>query len=190
MLAFWSGMTFKAPVDLEHDEDSLIKRSIARDNDAFKLLYEKHVARVYAICLRYSGNEDEASDIAQEVFIQVWEKLKNFRGESAFSTWLHRITTNISISYIRKRSPWWARSIEWSKAGNEEQLKVTETYFEHSLDKKIADLPKQARLVFVLFAIDGYRHAEIAQILKISPGTSKAQYHRARQLLKEKLKYD
>lgn len=183
-------MASKAPEDLEHDDSSLVARAVARDYDAFKLLYQKHVARVYAICLRYCGNEDEASDVTQEVFIQVWQKLKSFKSESTFSTWLYRVATNISISHIRKRSPWWARSIEWSNAANEEQMRVHETYFEHSLDKKIADLPKQARLVFVLFAIEGYRHTEIAKILKISPGTSKAQYHRARQLLKDKLKYD
>ncbi len=183
-------MTLESLEGLEYDDSSLVERSVARDYDAFKLLYERHVARVYTICLRYCGNEDEASDITQEVFIQVWAKLENFKGESTFSTWLYRVTTNISISYIRKRSPWWARSIEWSKAGNEEQMRMNETYFEHSLDKKISDLPKQARLVFILFAIEGYRHAEIAKILKISSGTSKAQYHRARQLLKEKLKND
>jgi len=183
-------MRFDAPEDLDDDDSSLVERAVAGDYDAFKLLYEKHVARVYAICLRYCGNEDDASDVAQDVFIQVWEKLKNFRGESTFSTWLYRVATNVSISYIRKRSPWWVRSIEWTKAGNEELMRVNESYFEHSLDKKIADLPKQARLVFVLFAIEGYRHTEIAKILRISPGTSKAQYHRARQLLKEKLKHD
>ena len=183
-------MASEAPEDLENDDSSLVERSVARDYDAFRLLYEKHVSRVYAVCLRYSGDEGEACDITQEVFIQVWEKLKHFKGESSFSTWLYRVTSNISISHIRKRSPWWLRSVEWSKADNEEQLRVNETHFEHGLDKKIAGLPKQARLVFVLFAIDGYRHTEIARILKISPGTSKAQYHRARQLLKEKLKHD
>lgn len=183
-------MTFEAQKDASNDDSSLIERAVAGDYGAFKLLYEKHVARVYAICLRHCGNEDEASDITQDVFIQVWEKLAKFRGESAFSTWLYRVTTNISISHIRKRSPWWARSVDWSKADNEDQMKFNEIYFEHSLDRKIADLPKQARLVFVLFAIEGYRHAEIAKLLNISSGTSKAQYHRARQLLKEKLKYD
>lgn len=111
-------MAPETPEGLEHDDSSLVERSVARDYDAFRLLYEKHVARVYAICLRYCGNEDEASDIAQEVFIQSWEKLQNFKGESTFSTWLYRVTTNISISHIRKRSPWWVRSIEWTKAGN------------------------------------------------------------------------
>ena len=169
-------MTSESPEDHEYDDSSLVERSVAGDYKAFELLYEKHVARVYAICLRYSGNEDEASDITQDVFIQVWEKLNKYRGDSAFSTWLYRIATNISISHFRKRSPWWIRSIDWSRADNEDQMKVGHAHFEHSLDKKIASLPKQARLVFVLFAIEGYRHNEIARMLKISSGTSKAQY--------------
>ena len=187
---FRTQMAFKASKDFECDDSALVKRSVAGDYRAFKLLYEKHISRVYAICLRYCSNEDEASDVTQEVFIQVWEKLSNYRQESAFSTWLYRVTTNIAISYIRKRSPWWAHSVEWSETSNEEQLRSKEARFEHSLDRKIADLPEQARLVFILFAIEGYRHNEIARILDISPGTSKAQYHRARQLLKEKLKYE
>ena len=183
-------MTFEVPKNLEYEDSELVKRAVAGDYKAFKLLYEKHISRVYAICLRYCCNEDEASDIAQEVFIQVWEKLSNYRGESAFTTWLHRVTTNISISHIRKRSPWWTHSIEWSETDNEEPIRENKPYFEHSLDRKIADLPTQARLIFVLFAIEGYRHTEIARMLNIATGTSKAQYHRARELLKEKLKHD
>jgi len=183
-------MTFEAPIDLEYDDRSLVKRSVAGDYQAFRLLYDKHVARVYAISLRYCGNEDEAADIAQEVFIQVWEKLSNYRGDSKFSTWLYRVTTNISISHIRKRSKWWAKRIEWSETRNDEPTTAKEPYFEHSLDRKIANLPEQARLVFILFAIEGYRHTEIAKMLNIAIGTSKAQYHRARKLLKEQLKKD
>ena len=183
-------MFFKAPKDIKCEDSALVKRATSGDYQAFKQLYEKHVARVYAICLRYCANQDEASDVAQEVFIQVWEKLSDYRAESTFSTWLYRVATNISISHIRKRSPWWARSVELSDLDRDENMAVDHSYFEHGLDKKIADLPEQARLVFVLFAIEGYRHTEIAKILKIAPGTSKAQYHRARQLLKEKLQND
>ena len=183
-------MAFEASKDVEYDDSALVKRSIAGDQQAFKLLYEKHVARVYAICLRLCCDKDEAADVAQEVFIQVWKKLANYRGESAFSTWLYRVTTNISISHIRKRKAWWARGIDWTKAVNEEEMKTRAPHAEHNLDRDIAQLPEQARLVFVLFAIEGYRHEEIAQILNIATGTSKAQYHRARQLLKEKLKHE
>lgn len=180
-------MTSHTPKDIECDDAALVKRAVAGDYQAFKLLYEKHVSRVYAISLRYCGNADDASDITQEVFIQLWEKLKNYRAESRFSTWLHRVTTNISISYIRKRSSWWARTIQWSDTSDDERMSNNQPLFEHKLDRKILDLPQQARLVFVLFAIEGYRHNEIARLLRIAPGTSKAQYHRARQLLKEKL---
>lgn len=180
-------MAFSTSKDVECNDQSLVSRSIAGDQQAFKLLYEKHVARVYAICLRLCNDQDEASDVAQEVFIQVWKKLGNYRGDSAFSTWLYRVASNTSISHLRKRSPWWARSIDWSEAASEAEMKVNTPHFEHSLDRKIASLPQQARLVFVLFAIEGYRHEEIARILKIATGTSKAQYHRARTLLKEKL---
>jgi len=183
-------MFFKTSKDIKCEDSALVKRAASGDYQAFKLLYEKHVARVYAICLRYCVNQDEASDVAQEVFIQVWEKLSDYRAESTFSTWLYRVATNISISHIRKRSPWWARSVELSDVDSDDFISVNHSHFEHGLDKKIADLPEQARLVFVLFAIEGYRHTEIAKILKIAPGTSKAQYHRARQLLKEKIQND
>ena len=181
-------MPLETSKDVECDDKSLVRRSVSGDQQAFRQLYDKHVARVYAVCFRLSSDKDEASDIVQEVFIQVWTKIRNYRGDSAFSTWLHRVSTNIAISHIRKRNRWWLRHTDWDDAEKNEQLKVDEYYFENSLDKKIVELPQQARLVFVLFAIEGYRHDEIAKILRIAVGTSKAQYHRARNLLKEKLK--
>jgi len=169
------------------DDNAIVTRCIAGDQRAFKLLYERHVGRVYAICFRLCGDKDEASDIAQDVFIQVWKKLKDYRRESAFSTWLYRVATNITLSHLRKRKPLWARHIDWANAGQEEQMGVKQSHFEQGLDKQIAELPEQARFVFILFAVEGYRHEEIAKMMKIAVGTSKAQYHRARKLLKEKL---
>lgn len=169
------------------DDAVLIARCTSGDQRAFQSLYEKHIGRVYAICVRLCNDKDEASDIAQDVFIQVWKKLKDYRGDSAFSTWLYRVATNITISHLRKRKPFWARHIDWSDASSEEEMRVDSGHFEHNLDKDIAGLPEQARLVFVLFAIEGYRHEEIAKMMKIAVGTSKAQYHRARKILREKL---
>lgn len=171
-------------------DETLVARCIRGDRRAFRCLYEKHIGRVYAICLRLCGDKDDASDVAQEVFIQIWGKLESYRGESVFSTWLYRVTSNTAISHIRKRKPWWTHGLDWSKAQTEEALVTEPVHFEHNLDRKILELPEQARLVFVLFAIEGYRHEEIAKMLGIAAGTSKAQYHRARQLLKEKIEHE
>ena len=183
-------MIVEAQADTHCDDKTLVARSIAGDQQAFTCLYERHLARVYTICLRLCGDQEETADITQDVFIHVWDKLDKYRGDSEFSTWLYRVATNVAISHIRKRKPFWARYIDWPSAANEEQMKTSAQHFEHHLDREILNLPEQARLVFVLFAIEGYRHEEIAKIMNIATGTSKAQYHRARQLLKEKLKHE
>jgi RNA polymerase sigma-70 factor (ECF subfamily) len=164
-----------------------ILRAQQGDPGAFRALYELHVGRVYAVCLRLSGDLAEAEEHTQDVFVRAWERLSTFRGESAFSTWLHRLTIN---EVLQARRAAGRRSSRVALAENAEEL-------EHGagrpgppspdLERAIARLPDGARTVFVLHDIEGYRHEEIARLAGIAPGTSKAQLHRARRLLREAL---
>jgi len=150
---------------------------------AFKLLYQSHHQRIYALSLRLCGHKTMAEEITQECFILVWQKLPQFRGESQFSTWLHSICVNQALSSIRKQQSFWARFIPLEN--ETEPMSSDESY--SGLDKLIFKLPQRARMVFVLCAIEGYQHDEIADLLGIAVGTSKTQYHRAKQLLQEML---
>lgn len=172
----------------EHEKDnelSLIAASKAGDRQAFHKLYQIHISRVYALSMRLCANATDAEEVAQEVFIQVWQKLDSFRGESKFSTWLHSVASHIALSHIRKRKTWWQRFFSESNEELEQTPVEHVNENEHGLDKYIARLPEQARIVFVLFAVEGYRHEEISKMLDIAVGSSKSQYHRARMLLRE-----
>ncbi|WP_052093822.1 RNA polymerase sigma factor [Colwellia psychrerythraea] len=157
---------------------------------AFYQLYEKHHKPIYALCWRMLADKDSAEDVCQEVFVVLWQKINNFRGESKFSTWLHSVATNVVLGHLRKHKNWLQRvfSIE-EQAANvaEPSVGLTDDSTLTILDQHIARLPERARLVFVLFAVEGYRHEEIAKMLKMAVGSSKSQYHRARNLLKESL---
>ncbi len=166
-----------------------VDRARKGDAQAFEELYRENVGRVYAICLRMTGNASEAEDLAQEALVRAWQKLGSFRGESSFSTWLHRLTVNLVLSDRR------------SKSRRAKYVTVTDdlTRFEKKtpgpaphvpldLEQAIATLPEGARNVFVLHDVEGYRHTEIAKMMGIATGTTKAQLHRARKLLREVLK--
>jgi RNA polymerase sigma-70 factor (ECF subfamily) len=131
------------------------------------------------------ADKDSAEDVCQEVFVQLWQKINNFRGESKFSTWLHSVATNIVLGHIRKNKTWIQRifSIE-EQVVEDIAVEMPEL---SNLDKNIQSLPERARLVFILFAIEGYRHEEISKMLGMAVGSSKSQYHRAKGLLRESL---
>ncbi|MDO6718143.1 RNA polymerase sigma factor [Psychrosphaera sp. 1_MG-2023] len=177
------------------DDDAQLVVLLKQGNqNALKQLYDKYINRTYALSLRLSGDREIAEDITQEVYVQVWQKIHNFRGDSKFSTWLQSVTSNVAISHMRKQKPWW-RSWFGSDEKNQQALDAQEISDDYSdydlsrsgLDKHIASLPEQARVVFVLFAIEGWRHEEISKELGIAVGSSKAQYHRAKQLLQKQL---
>ncbi len=153
------------------------------DQQAFHHLYLRYHRRIYALCFRMLANKESAEDVCQEVFVQLWQKIDNFRGESKFSTWLHSVATNIVLGHLRKNKNWLQRvfSIE-DHVVVEQSVEQPEL---SNLDKQILRLPERARLVFVLFAVEGYRHEEIGKMLNMAVGSSKAQYHRARTLLQE-----
>lgn len=153
------------------------------DRQAFKQLYLIHHQWVYGLALRLCGQTTLAEDITQECFILVWQKLPQFRGESQFSTWLHRICVNQALGSMRKQQSFWARFIPMDKQA---EPYSSDTEYQ-GIDKLLVRLPERARIVFVLYAIEGYPHEEIAHLLGIALGTSKTQYHRAKQLLQEML---
>ncbi|MGB1262074.1 MAG: RNA polymerase sigma factor [Cognaticolwellia sp.] len=171
-------------------ESQWIAQAQQGDQQAFQQLYESHHRRIYALCWRMMADKDSAEDACQEVFVQLWQKISNFRGESKFSTWLHSVASNIVLGHIRKNKTWIQRifSIEEKAIKAQAVEDAVEDMPDCSnLDKKIQQLPERARLVFVLFALEGYRHEEIANMLDMAVGTSKAQYHRAKSLLRESL---
>jgi len=162
------------------------------DMEAFEALYERHYRRVYSLCLRMVANPTEAEDLTQEVFIQLFRKLGSFRGESAFTTWLHRLTVNHVLMHFRKRGVRLEQTTEEGEmhdvvqAGSErpQAMPVVDRI---ALDKAIAELPPGYRSVFVLHDVEGYEHEEIGRLLGVSVGTSKSQLHKARMRLRELL---
>lgn len=170
-------------VSVSSDEQAVISAAQRGDKQAFKALYHGHVGRVYALCFRLTGDKGLAEDATQEVFIQLFNKLTNFNGQSLFTTWLHSVTANVTVDYMRKQRGWVKRmfNLETSSA----MTNVAESdSAEVDLEALILRLPERARMVFVLHAIEGYRHEEIAAMLGMAIGSSKAQFHRAKQLIK------
>lgn len=179
--------------EARHDDETAayVARAQAGDREAFEHLYRMHVGRVYSICARMSGNRSVAEELTQDVFVRAWQKLGLFRGESAFSTWLHRLAVNVVLS-ARKAQRVRQR---WFHEDSEEDGGIPDRLASNSpspgaavdLEGAIARLPRGARQVFVLHDIEGYKHEEIATMLGITVGGSKSQLHRARLLLREAL---
>lgn len=168
------------------DEADWIAKAQRSDASAFERLYRMHVDRVYGLCLRMTGNVSEAEDSTQETFIQAWNKLDLFRGDSAFSTWLHRIAVNAVLGRIRKSKREQDR-IELAHEQSPAPVVAADTGDMRDLSEAVDRLPAGARHVFVLHAVYGYSHEETGAMLDIAAGTSKAQLHRARRLLAQQL---
>jgi RNA polymerase sigma-70 factor, ECF subfamily len=172
--------------------DSDVARAAAGDRGAFERLYRQHINRVLSLCARMVSDRTRAEELTQDVFVRAWEKLHLFRGESSFSTWLHRLTVNVVLN---------AR-----KSEGRQRTRFEENDEEHGMDARpgivgmplapgdlldledaITRLPPGARRVFVLHDVEGYKHEEIADMLGVTSGATKAQLHRARLLLREAL---
>ncbi len=168
------------------DEATLVARAQSGDTRAFESLYRSNVDRVYALCLRMTGNVSEAEDCTQEAFIQAWNKINKFRGDSAFGTWMHRIGVNAVLGRIRKSK---REQDRLQVVADTEQAPVitVDSANLRDLSAAIEKLPERARHVFVLSAVYGYSHEESSDMLGIAVGTSKAQLHRARRLLAQQL---
>src|SRR6266446_2670480 len=178
-------------------EAEAIQRAGHGDAAAFEYLYRLHSRRVYAVCLRMVGNTTEAEDLTQEAFLLLFRKIHTFRGESAFSTWLHRLAVNIVLMHLRKKSPP-IISIEATPDPEDEtgspsidigapDLLLGGLIDRINLERCIAQLPAGYRTIFVLHDIQGYQHNEIAEIVGRSVGDSKSQLHKARMRLRELL---
>ncbi len=165
-------------------ESRIIEAVKAGDMQAYEQLYQRHVGRVYALCLRLTADRALAEDATQEVFIQLWRKLDNYAGQSKFSTWLHSVASNVAISYMRKQKSWWQRMFDIEDVELKDE-RPAQPGHQRDLELAMQQLPEKARIVFVLHGVEGYRHEDIAEMLGIATGTSKAQYHRAKQLLRE-----
>jgi RNA polymerase sigma-70 factor (ECF subfamily) len=178
-------------------EAEAIQRAGVGDAAAFEYLYRLHSRRVYAVCLRMVGNTTEAEDLTQEAFLLLFRKIHTFRGESAFSTWLHRLAVNIVLMHLRKKFPP-SVSIQATPDPEDETVSPNVDIGEPdlllegvvdriNLKRCIAQLPVGYRSIFVLHDIQGYQHNEIAEILGRSVGDSKSQLHKARMRLRELL---
>jgi RNA polymerase sigma-70 factor, ECF subfamily len=177
-------------------ELQLIARAQQGDEAAFEELFNAHKRRVYSLCLRMTGDPAEAEDLAQEAFLQLFRKIGTFRGESAFSTWLHRLVVNVVLMHLRKKG---LQQISLDDVDTSQEEPVRREYGDEdrrlvgsvdrvSLERAIAQLPPGYRAVFVLHDIEGYEHNEIAQIMSYSIGNSKSQLHKARLRLRESLR--
>jgi RNA polymerase sigma-70 factor (ECF subfamily) len=165
---------------------------LARDGDrvAYERLYRAHVGRVYALCLRLSGERTRANELTQDVFVHAWQKLSLLESDAAFASWLYRLTVNLVLMTLRRQKKWSARESGSDVLDAVEPVRGRRDDGAASrvdLERAIASLPSQARVVFVLHDVEGYRHEEIANQMSIAVGTSKAQLHRARRLLREVL---
>lgn len=166
-------------------ETHLVSRAREGDVRAFELLYRRHAGRIHATCRRIAGNAPDAEDFTQKAFVQAWESLPGFRGESGFGTWLHRIAVNVALAH-RRRALREAENLRFAGDG-EIFVPGGDPGGDVDLERAVSSLPDGAREVFVLHDVEGYRHDEIAALTGIAVGTSKAQLHRARSLLRERL---
>lgn len=185
--------------NIDLSEAEVIERAKQGDAEAFQVLYDKHKRRVYSLCLRMTANTAEAEDLAQEAFLQLYRKIGTFRGESAFSTWLHRLAVNVVLMHLRKKSlP--VVSLDESVQGTEEDspkkdfgaddIALSGSIDRLQLQRAVDSLPPGYRMIFVLHDVEGYEHNEIAKIAGCSIGNSKSQLHKARMKLRDLLKID
>jgi RNA polymerase sigma-70 factor, ECF subfamily len=177
-------------------EAEAIERAKQGDAGAFEALYNLHRRRVYSLCLRMTANTAAAEDLTQEAFLQLFRKIGTFRGESAFSTWLHRMAVNVVLMQLRKKGlnviP-----LEETMEGEEESpkkepgaddIRLAGSIDRLQLEQAIGDLPPGYRMIFLLHDVQGYEHNEIAEMVGCSIGNSKSQLHKARMKLRDLLK--
>jgi len=178
-------------------EDETLARAQAGDHQAFAQLYSLHKRRIYSLCLRMVGNLAEAEDLTQEAFLQLHRRIATFRGDSAFSTWLHRLAINVVLMHLRKKGLAVVSLDEAMEPAPEERAgrsfgapdpALSGAIDRMALERAIDALPAGYRLIFVLHDIEGYEHNEIASMLECSIGNSKSQLHKARLKLRDALR--
>ncbi|MBZ5514432.1 MAG: sigma-70 family RNA polymerase sigma factor [Acidobacteriia bacterium] len=186
----------RTPANKAVSETQLIARAQQGDEAAFEALFNTHKRRVYSLCLRMTGDTAEAEDLAQEAFLQLFRKISTFRGESAFTTWLHRLVVNVVLMHLRKKGlqqvsldePDGSREEPVKRDYGEDDHRLLGSVARIRLARAIESLPHGYRSVFILHDVEGYEHNEIAQIMNCSIGNSKSQLHKARLKLRELLR--
>lgn len=166
--------------------DSDVALAASGDTSAFERLYRAHAARVHGLVRRMIG-PIEAEEVTQDVFVRAWQKLHTFRGDAAFSTWLHRLAVNVVIERRRSQATWRARIADDETAIAVAVAPVVRVDLTLDFEQAIDRLPIGAREILVLHDVEGYKHREIASLLDITAGTSKRQLHRARMLMRRHL---
>src|ERR1035441_6774503 len=178
-------------------DGDVLARAQAGDHQAYAQLYALHKRRIYSLCLRMVGNVAEAEDLTQEAFLQLHRKIATFRGDSAFSTWLHRLAINVVLMQLRKKGLSLISLDEAMEPVPDEgpgrsfgapDLTLTGTIDRLVLERAVADLPAGYRLIFILHDVEGFEHNEIASMLECSIGNSKSQLHKARMRLRDALR--
>jgi RNA polymerase sigma-70 factor, ECF subfamily len=184
--------TIESPSTIAEDKAAAlecIRRAQSGDVDAFEQLYREHSPRIYALCLRLkAGDKTDAAELLQDVFVKAWRRLDTFRGDCAFASWLHRLAVNTMLESARSDGRRAARVLpmeDTSRLAGAARSSGIELKMD--MESAIASLPKGARLAFVLHDVEGYQHQEIAEQLGVTVGTVKAQLHRARRLLRDRL---
>jgi RNA polymerase sigma-70 factor, ECF subfamily len=187
-----------APASAPNPQDAdILARAQAGDHQAFAQLYASHKRRIYSLCLRMVGNIAEAEDLTQEAFLQLHRKIATFRGDSAFSTWLHRLAINVVLMQLRKKGLSLISLDEAMEPTPEDgpsrsfgapDLTLTGAIDRLALERAVADLPAGYRLIFILHDVEGFEHNEIASMLDCSIGNSKSQLHKARLKLRDALR--
>lgn len=190
----------RATEPCELSEAQAIRLAQRGDAGAFERLYQLHSPRVYALCLRMLRNTDDAEDSTQDVFLHVFRKIQGFRGDAAFSTWLHRVAVNTVLMRFRGSKIAKAATLDESNSNRESGAPSREPgapdpclegYVDRvAIEKAIEELPPRCKLMFVLYDIQGYAHREIARIAGCSVGNAKSQLHKARVRLRELLRRD
>lgn len=169
------------------NDSDLIRGSLAGDRKMQELLYQKYAPKMYAVCLRYAGNNDDAQDLLQEGFIKVFRNLDKFRNEGSFEGWLRRVFVNTSIEHYRRKVHLNSISEKEEVGIEDASVSVLDQLAERDIVKLVQELSPGYRAVFNLYVIEGYSHKEIADMLNISEGTSKSQLARAKAILQKKV---
>lgn len=183
------------PPNDEISESEAIRLAQQGDAAAFEVLYRLHNRRVFGICLRMSVERSEAEDLTQETFLTIFRKIQSFRGESAFSTWVHRVTVNTVLMRLRKKNvasdsldepnDWDENALKTPLQLGERDLRLSGTIDRVTLERAIAQLAPGCKMMFLLHDVEGYRHEEISAIIGCTVGNSKSQLHKARMRLRE-----
>ena len=180
-----------AEVTAETESDR-VARARSGDVGAFESLYREHAGRVYGLCLRMTGQPASAEDLTQDTFVSAWKSLPGYEGRSSFSTWLHRIAVNAVLA--ARRGPRGRNETSLTEEDGEDMDLVAEAAMDEAtpidLERAIGGLPAGARDIVVLHGIYGYSHEEAASMLGVAVGTCKAQLHRARQLLRARMRME